>query len=114
MAKGDLDAEAFAQLVTLMGDIKRIGAAALLELRAIRMSLTDTETDNPTAKATAAKAEGATVDAVASGDVLERVMKKKLSKELGVDLTNPNLDEAALEMLLDGKLNPPGAPKPTT
>jgi hypothetical protein len=109
--KNDLDAEAFAQLVQLMGDIKRIGTAALLELRAIRMALTDTETDNPTAKDTAKKAENTTLEAVASGDVLERVMKKKIAKQMGVDNLD-NLDEAALEMLLDGKLGPPGVDQP--
>lgn len=109
----DLKAEVFAELVKLMQDIRRGQAAMLLELRAVRMSLTDTETDNPTAVATAKKAEGETISAIAGeGDVLERLMKKKLSKEFGVDLTNPNLDEAALEALLDGRLAPgsPGTP----
>lgn len=108
----DLKAEVFADLVKLMQDLRRGNAAMLLELRAIRMSLTDTETDNPTAKATAEKAEGATLDAVASGDVLERVMKKRIAAEFGI--TNlDNLDEAALEAVLAGKIGPAAA-KPVT
>ena len=120
MANGDLKPEAFAEVIKLCADVKRIGGACLIELRAIRLSLAD-DGDSSRAKAEGAKAEGATAEAVASSSdpvmgAVEQIMKEQMAKGLGIDptaLTSGNLDQVALAAMIRSKINEP-APAPTT
>lgn len=122
----DLRAEVFAQLIQLMGDLRKIGSAQLLELRAIRMSLADGD-DSPATKKLADKAEGETLLATAGAGssgapsdpimaAVETIAKEQLAKGMGIDLgklLSGNTDQAAIEMALRaGLANPAAQPKP--